>query len=43
MPSESASGQDEADWEVTISLQQKFIESNTLDILVEILETDVTL
>jgi len=37
-------GSDEdADWEVTISLQQKFAESNTLDLVVEILETDVAL
>ena len=33
--------EDDADWEVQVSLQQKFIESNTLDILVEILESDV--
>lgn len=30
-----------ADWEVTISLQQKFLETNTLDLVVEILETDI--
>ena len=28
---------------MTVSLQQKFIESNTLDFLVEILENDVAL
>jgi hypothetical protein len=31
----------ESDREVTISLQQKFIESNTLDFVVEVLEYDV--
>lgn len=31
----------EADHVVTVSLQQKFIESNTLDIVIEILEEDV--
>ena len=38
MPS-STSGQD-SDWEVTLSLQQKFSEQNTLDLLLEVLETD---
>jgi len=33
----------EADREVTISLQQKFIEKNTLDIFVEVLDSDVAL
>jgi hypothetical protein len=38
----STSGQD-GDWEVSISLQQKFVEQNTLDVLVEVLETDTSL
>jgi hypothetical protein len=37
-------GQDrEADRVVTVSIQQKFIEKNGLDILLEVLETDVAL
>lgn len=43
VPAGSSGSQEDADWEVTISLQQKFIEANTLDLLVEILETDVSL
>jgi len=43
VPAGSPSGQDEPDWEVYVSLQQKFVESNTLDILVEILATDIQL
>ena len=40
--STSAIGVD-VDREVTISLQQKFVERNTLDILVEVLQSDVDL
>ena len=40
MPGNSRT-EDDGNWEISVSLQQKFIESNTLDILVEILQSDV--
>jgi hypothetical protein len=41
LPRGARAQQGDTDSIVTVSLQQKFIESNTLDILVEVLESDV--
>lgn len=41
LPEASDRAVSESDREVTVSLQQKFIESNTLDFVVEVLEYDV--
>ena len=41
LPESSDRATAESDREVTVSLQQKFIESNTLDFVVEILEYDI--
>ena len=36
-----SSSDNDPDWEVTVSLQQKFYERNTLDVVLEVLATDI--